>query len=309
MPQVQQDLFSHQSQLEALRARAEAAELALAESKAEFEKQKKTWKSERLNERADSGDRRGWLDESIMPPASLRNGGGSRPESPLLSGPPRTFSSDFLGLQNFPTKLRKTSAPSSNGEPSSGGERQSPARRPSALGMSRPSVFTSYSGHSGQPPSLFGGLEPVPSLPSNPEDRDEMFDNAETPFSPQNVLHDMVSVSTVGAGPSVQLVEKLSSAVRRLEGEKVAAKEELARISGQRDEARNEIVALMKEAELGKSARQKTEALEQEVAAINERYQTTLEMLGEKSELVEELKADVQDVKAMYRDLVERTIK
>lgn len=136
-----------------------------------------------------------------------------------------------------------------------------------------------------------------------------MFDNAETPLSPQNVLHDMVSVSTVGAGPSVQLVEKLSSAVRRLEGEKVAAKEELARISGQRDEARNEIVALMKEAELGKSARQKTEALEQEVAAINERYQTTLEMLGEKSELVEELKADVQDVKAMYRDLVERTIK
>lgn len=311
LPQVQQDLVSHQSQLEALRARAEAAELALAESKAEFEKQKKTWKSERRNERADSGDRRGWLDEATMPPASLRNGGGSRPESPLLSGPQRTFSSDFLGLQNYPTKLRKTSAPSSNGEPSLGGERQSPARRPSAFGMSRPSVFTSYSGHSGhsgQPPSLFGGLEPVPSLPSHPEDRDEMFDNTETPLSPQNMLHDMVSVSTIGAGPSVQLVEKLSFAVRRLEGEKVAAKEELARISGQRDEARNEIVALMKEVELGKSARQKTETLEQEMTAINERYQTTLEMLGEKSELVEELKADVQDVKAMYRDLVERTI-
>ena len=48
---------------------------------------------------------------------------------------------------------------------------------------------------------------------------------------------------------------------------------------------------------------------EKEVAEINERYQTTLEMLGEKSELVEELRADVEDVKAMYRDLVERTIK
>jgi TATA element modulatory factor len=32
-------------------------------------------------------------------------------------------------------------------------------------------------------------------------------------------------------------------------------------------------------------------------------------MLGEKSELVEELKADVQDVKDMYRELVERTVK
>ena len=32
-------------------------------------------------------------------------------------------------------------------------------------------------------------------------------------------------------------------------------------------------------------------------------------MLGEKSELVEELRADVQDVKAMYRELVERTVR
>jgi hypothetical protein len=51
------------------------------------------------------------------------------------------------------------------------------------------------------------------------------------------------------------------------------------------------------------------EVLEGEVAAMRERYETTLELLGEKSELVEELRADVEDVKAMYRDLVERTIK
>ncbi|KAJ1333744.1 TATA element modulatory factor [Microdochium nivale] len=309
LPQVRKDLSSHQSQLEALRARAEAAEAALAKSKVELEKQKQEWKSER-NERADSRDRRGWLEETAMQHASMRNGGGSRPESPLLSAPQRTFSSDYLGLQNFSTKLRNTSVPSSNGDPSSiGGERQSPARRPSALAMSRPSVITSYSGNSGHSPSLFGGLEPVPSLPPHPEDRDELFDNTESPLSPQNVLHDVVSVSTIGAGPSVQLVEKLSAAVRRLESEKVAAKEELARISGQRDEARNELVTLMKEAELGKTARQRTDVLEKEVAEINERYQTTLEMLGEKSELVEELRADVQDVKAMYRDLVERTMK
>ena len=50
-------------------------------------------------------------------------------------------------------------------------------------------------------------------------------------------------------------------------------------------------------------------ALEKELKGVQERYLTTLEMLGEKSERVEELKADVQDVKAMYRELVERTIK
>jgi len=65
----------------------------------------------------------------------------------------------------------------------------------------------------------------------------------------------------------------------------------------------------MKEVESAKSATSKVQQLEKDLADINARYQTTLEMLGEKSELVEELKADVQDVKAMYRELVERTVK
>jgi chromosome segregation ATPase len=128
--------------------------------------------------------------------------------------------------------------------------------------------------------------------------------------SPQQaMLQDMLSVSTVAAGPSVQLVERMSAAIRRLESEKVAAREELARISRQRDDARGEVVALMREAEGGKTALKKVGDLEMEVEAMRERYETTLELLGEKSELVDELRADVQDVKAMYRDLVERTIK
>jgi len=101
----------------------------------------------------------------------------------------------------------------------------------------------------------------------------------------------------------------MSAAIRRLESEKVAAREELARISRQRDEARAEIVALMRETESNRAALQRVATLEAEVAEVNARYETTLELLGEKSELVEELKADVEDVKAMYRDLVERTIK
>ena len=46
-------------------------------------------------------------------------------------------------------------------------------------------------------------------------------------------------------------------------------------------------------------------ALEEEHKTLSERHQATLEMLGEKSELVEELKADVADVKEMYRELVD----
>lgn len=119
----------------------------------------------------------------------------------------------------------------------------------------------------------------------------------------------MVSVSTVAAGPSVQLVEKLSAAIRRLETEKVATKEELTRILSQRDEARAEMVGLMREVENGRQAAEEVTKLQAQVAEVNDRYETTLELLGEKSEMVEELRADVDDVKAMYRDLVERTIK
>ncbi|KAI0140177.1 TATA element modulatory factor 1 TATA binding-domain-containing protein [Hypoxylon sp. NC0597] len=302
LPSVQQDLSSYQSQFESLRRRAEEAEAALAEAKADFERQRAAWKEEKA-ERTDH-DRRNWLDD--VPTTAFRS--ISRPESPLLTAPQRTFSGEFLGLQNYPTRLRKTSAPSSNGEPSPG-DRPSSGRRTSALPLIRSPMFPVTSVQSGTPPSLSGGLEMLASPPTHPIDRDDVFDNSETPASPQHVLQDMMSVSTMTAGPSVQLVERMSAVVRRLESEKVATKEELARISSQRDEARGEIVVLMKEVEAGKGARKRVEELEKQVAEINERYQTTLEMLGEKSELVEELRADVDDVKAMYRELVERTVK
>jgi TATA element modulatory factor len=297
LPGVQRDLSDHQAQIESLRKRAEEAEAALAEAKTHFEKQRTAWKEETL-EKSATGERRPWLDE-----AALRN--NSRPGSPLLAAAPqRTYSGDFLGLQGLSSKYRKPSAHSSNGDHAPS-ERASSARRPSQ--QPRLSIFSSPSGQSGTtPPSIVEGEELITS-PTHPLDREDVFDGLETPASPQNVLQDMMSVSTIAAGPSVQLVERMSAAIRRLESEKVAAKEELARISGQRDEARAEIVTLMKEVEAGKAATLKVDSLVSEVAEINERYQTTLEMLGEKSELVEELRADVQDVKAMYRDLVERT--
>ncbi|KAJ2988013.1 hypothetical protein NUW58_g4200 [Xylaria curta] len=212
-------------------------------------------------------------------------------------------------LQNYSNRFRKTSAPSSNGEPSPS-DRPSLPRRPSVQPPARSPLFPSLSGlPAATTPSIASGFDFVGPAPAQGTDRDYVLEGLERSASPQNVLQDMVSVSTMTAGPSVQLVERMSAAIRRLESEKVAAKEELTRISGQRDEARSEIVALIRELETSKTATKRVADLENEVAEINERYQTTLEMLGEKSELVEELRADVQDVKAMYRDLVERTIK
>lgn len=281
---------------ESLEKRADTAESTLAQAKADFEKQQTAWRAER----SEQPDRRLWLDDA---PGSR---GQSRPDSPLLSVPTRTFSSDLVSLQAPPGKGRKISTP--NSATDGFHESMSPIRRLSSQPPTRPPILSPNFGLS-TAPSLASFEPPLDTPRSRQGDRDDDFEGVETSSSPRQAVQDMVSVSTVGAGPSVQLVERMSAAIRRLEAEKVASKEELARISAQRDEARAEIVAQMKETNSRKAASNRVAELEAEVAEINSRYQTTLELLGEKSELVEELKADVQDVKAMYRDLVERTVK
>ncbi|KAL8633536.1 hypothetical protein Q9189_000689 [Teloschistes chrysophthalmus] len=152
-----------------------------------------------------------------------------------------------------------------------------------------------------------GGIPETPSIQI--DHQDDFFDGVGTPATPERTINDMISVSTAGAGPSVQLVERMSAAVRRLESDKAAHKDELARLSTQRDEAREQIVGLMKEAEEKRAAESRARKLAQEVTDLNARYLTTLEMLGEKSEKVDELKADVADLKEMYKELVDRTMK
>lgn len=156
--------------------------------------------------------------------------------------------------------------------------------------------------------SVNGTVPKAPSITVH-DDQDDLFDGVRTPASQENTINDVISASTGGAGPSVMLVERMSAAVRRLESEKAASKDELARLSQQRDEARDQVVSLMREVEEKRKVNERIQALEKENQAIQERYLTTLEMLGEKSETVEELKADVADVKQMYRELVDSTMK
>lgn len=122
-------------------------------------------------------------------------------------------------------------------------------------------------------------------------------------------INDIISESTVGAGPSVQLVERMSATVRRLESERAASKDELARITSQRDQAREQVVDLMREADQKRTSDVRVQELETRIEELDQRYQTTLEMLGEKSEQVEELQADIADLKKIYRELVDSTMK
>jgi chromosome segregation ATPase len=162
------------------------------------------------------------------------------------------------------------------------------------------------------PPSMI--LE-TPSITFEP---DEFFSSGDpatpsayggTQAGPSRGINDIISESTVGAGPSVQLVERMSATVRRLESERAGSKDELARVTTQRDESRQQVVDLMRELEEKKTTDSRVEELEAKLADIDQRYLTTLEMLGEKSEQVEELQADIADLKKIYRELVDSTMK
>ncbi|KAJ5561945.1 hypothetical protein N7535_003593 [Penicillium sp. DV-2018c] len=130
-----------------------------------------------------------------------------------------------------------------------------------------------------------------------------------TQAPPSRGINDIISESTVGAGPSVQLVERMSATVRRLENERAGSKDELARVTSQRDEARQQVVDLMRELEEKQVSVSRVQELEAQLEDLDQRYQTTLEMLGEKSEQVDELNADIADLKKIYRELVDSTMK
>lgn len=296
---AQMQLETCREDLAALRKSSKATETALEQTRTDLDKEKQA-ASRAFT--AESG--RQWIDE-VAGAASSRT--QSRPESPLLSVP-RTFSSEAVSL-SVPNRIRRSPTPVNILDTAAEGF--SPLRRSSAY--LPPRIGTGPLSLSGSvPPSPFSPLdqplESPPTIPPSVTERENGISDT-APSSPRNLAQDMISVSTVAAGPSVQLVERMSAAIRRLEAERVAAKEEMARVCSQRDEARSDMVSLMKDLEEAKAASARVSDLEKEVADLDTRYQTTLELLGEKSELVEELRADVDDVKTMYRELVERTVK
>ena len=282
-------------------------EATLEQARTDLEKQ------QRVATREVSADaaRQRWADDV----AAAANKPHSRPGSPMIPIS-RTFSSDLIGSLPVPSRSRRIATPRSGSIPDTPTDGISPGF---GLGISQrvPSQPTSRAntnsaasfGHLGASYSPFEPPAESPSLPFPPHiERAESVADT-NPASVRDVAQDMISVSTVGAGPSVQLVERMSAAIKRLEAEKVAAKEEMTRVCNQRDEARNEMLGLMKNMEEAKASVASVKRMKEEVAETHSRYQTTLEMLGEKSELVEELKADVQDMKVMYRELVERAVK
>jgi chromosome segregation ATPase len=118
------------------------------------------------------------------------------------------------------------------------------------------------------------------------------------------------SSSTTPAVVSSILVERLQANIRQLENQLSFYQTQLQSSSQSRDELSEEVLSMTQEIEQLRKEVKKTNQLEEQYQQLNDRYQTLLELLGEKAEQVEELKADLQDVKEMYKsqiiDLVQK---
>ncbi|KKA29972.1 hypothetical protein TD95_005205 [Thielaviopsis punctulata] len=289
-----ESVYKLKAENEALKAQAEKAETARKLLQQEMEQREAEWQSQSETFK--------WPHNEEMSPLSGHPTNPllspERPSSPRSSFAVRQHSTDIHSSSKLRKSLSSTSVHPFDQE-------RTFSRWTGSLRAPTSSVSTRS--NSGFFPPIESPIEnpmsPLASIGECPESID-----GDRPGSSRRTGNDMVSVSTVAAGPSIQLVDRLSATVRRLEAEKVAAREEMSRVASQRDEARAEIVALMKATEDTRNNTVRIAELEAQVADVTTRYQTTLEMLGEKSELVEELRADVEDVKAMYRELVESTV-
>lgn len=295
-----QELRSQQEEVKALSQKVEQANTALTDAKADFDRQRRLWDTE-LTQHIEE-EKLKWQRPHPTPslrtssPTTRKTSNGDLPStlaSTRRQPSNRLTSHDLSALHsqhdpNRPISRRSSAMPS----PYPG-----PGRAPHAAPSDISPVL------SRQESMLSIDTQVMPPTPSI-----EVENEFEGSHSPQRTINDLVSTSTAGAGPSVQLVERMSAAVRRLESEKATFKDEIARLSTQRDEARDEVVSLMREVEGKRTDETRVSTLESEMKGLTGRYEASLEMLGEREEEVEELKGDVVELKRMYRELVENKV-
>lgn len=272
------ELAQNHAKIDALQRSLQDANSALADTKADFDRQRRQWESE-LSSRVEEEKARWQRGPKPVPVPLSRKTSGI--DIAPRRGPPK-IGDHFPGFER--TATRRTSV------------------QPSRTAASERDVLS-------PPYSAYGSVMNFQdvngsSMPADVEIEDE-FDRGS---SPQQTINDIVSTNAGGAGPSVQLVERMSAAVRKLEGEKATHKDELTRLGTQRDEARDQIVLLMREVEEARSNKSRVGELEKDMQGVQQRYDACLEMLGEREEEVEELKADVVELKKIYRELVEQKV-
>ncbi|KAL6453172.1 SGM1 Protein SGM1 [Candida maltosa Xu316] len=107
---------------------------------------------------------------------------------------------------------------------------------------------------------------------------------------------------------NIQLVNKMSSTIRRLEIELNTLKDEYSKMSEEKDTVEQEYLETLKLNDEVKSLQSQIDGLNQTIKEKETKEQTMLELIGEKSEQVEELRADVVDLKELMKLQVQQMV-
>ena len=279
-------LEAQRAEAKALQSRLAVSEKTLQEAKADLDRQRRIWEAEtaqRLEEERSRQARPGLgisgqtpnLKQTQAQSPTSHNRKSSALDSLVSPGPRRginrVFSNDSNNLVIDRAVSRRSSVLPTPGLPSgpfgSASRTSGTPDHGDSPTVSRQVSTISLSHFNG----IAADIPPTPSINTADVDGD-YFDRDSSPH--QNMANEVMSATTVHTGPSVQLVERMSSSIRRLESEKAAHKEELARLLAQRDEARNEVVALMREMDGSRGASEKVAKLEDFIALFPDIWHT-----------------------------------
>ncbi|KAI5952796.1 hypothetical protein KGF54_003663 [Candida jiufengensis] len=109
-------------------------------------------------------------------------------------------------------------------------------------------------------------------------------------------------------GNNLQLINKMSSNIRRLEIELNTMKDEYSKLMNDKQQIEENLLENLTKLDEMNSLQSKINELEIEISKKSEKEQTMLELIGEKSEQVEELKNDVLDLKELLKTQVQQMI-
>eukprot|EP00897_Mesotaenium_endlicherianum_P010597 jgi/Mesen1/9566/ME000644S08864 len=107
---------------------------------------------------------------------------------------------------------------------------------------------------------------------------------------------------------SAASLQELESLLRHKEGELVSYSSRLSALESTRDSLAEELVSTSQLCEVLRLEAAAAPGLRAELEALRRRHASALELMGERDEQVEELRADLQDVKEMYRDQIDMLV-
>ncbi|XP_023222415.1 TATA element modulatory factor-like [Centruroides sculpturatus] len=135
-------------------------------------------------------------------------------------------------------------------------------------------------------------------------------DSHEPPLGMSSSMYSNASLyETLRLGSASSLLENLQSQLKQREGEISLFQSEIAQLERIRGSMAKELADVSCQYEMVKSELEEMKNMKTAYADMEQKYNTLLQMYGEKVEETEELQLDLQDVKAMYRAQLDELLK